>query len=304
MHSFFEKISVFNSIVFNERYHKYTFDGKPTISVTKVTGSVLPPFDEMAKAAGSAAKYNKLNGTHISPEEMITLWKVKNLISREKGTAVHAYIENAMANKFTYYPTDHIRHVFGDALVSEVFPFDKFMKNTYGNLPMRDIMAMPCVQFEYGTAADLVKPKYDIIINHVKSFINDIRGKMHPVRSELVIGSPKYLVCGMIDQIFYNEKSHEFEIWDWKTNTELDVTSTYYLNAPLSNVPQSKLDEYSLQLACYKKIFTEMTGIPLGKSYLCWFSEANTSYKCFQCKDYAKEADVLLETFGLGGNNG
>lgn len=167
------------------------------------------------------------------------------------------YIECAMANKFEYYPEQHVRSVFG--------------------------------------GDDPVKEKYDRIIGHVNRFMSDIRGKMYPVKSEVVIGSPKYMVCGMVDQMFYNVKSGKFEIWDWKTNSEFTVDSRYYLLPPVGHLMHCKLDEYSLQLACYKRMFQEMTGIELGNCYLCWFSELQDSYKVMKCKDLDAEAKLLLE---------
>lgn len=261
MYSFFEKINVFNNILYDDKYHKYTIDGKPTVSVTKVTGSIKPPFDEIAKSESTAARMTA-EGNPITAEEVRAQWKRNNLISTEKGSAVHKYIESAMANKFERYPSDHIRAVFG------------------------------------ATEADPVIHAYNKIISHVTKFVNDIKGRMYPVKSEVVIGSPKYLVCGMIDQIFYNTKSGKFELWDWKTNTKFDTDSKYKLLYPCEHLRQSKLDEYSLQLACYKKMFQEMTGIELGNSYLCWFSEANDTYKTFKCKDLEKEAEYLLTHAG------
>ena len=46
MFDFFEKTSVFNKIVFDDDWHSYTLNGQKTVSVTKVTGSVPPPFIE------------------------------------------------------------------------------------------------------------------------------------------------------------------------------------------------------------------------------------------------------------------
>ena len=48
-------------------------------------------------------------------------------------------------------------------------------------------------------------------------------------------------------------------------------------------------------------MFQEMTGIPIGNCYLCWFSEEQPAYKVFKCKDLQTEAVQLLNKFG--GNN-
>ena len=46
-------------------------------------------------------------------------------------------------------------------------------------------------------------------------------GKLIPVRAEVVVGDEDWGVTGMIDQLFYNEKSQKLEIWDWKTNKDI-----------------------------------------------------------------------------------
>jgi hypothetical protein len=267
MHTFFEKINVFNNISFDEMYHQYTIDGKRTVSVTKVTGAVRKPFDEAYWANQKATERNaagekKPDGTDWTPDDIKLEWRRNNLISTVLGSACHKYIESAMANKFERYPAASIKETF--------------------------------------SGEDPVSPRYVKVIAHMNKFISDIKGKMIPVKSEVVIGSPKYLVCGMIDQIFFNKKSNQFELWDWKTNSKFDVTSKFFLEPPCDHLEDCKLTEYSLQLACYKHIFQEMTGIPLGNSYLCWFGDKEPTYHVFKCLDLDKEAVQLLEKANRG----
>lgn len=300
MHKFFEKIDVFNNIQFIEKYHRYTIGGVPTVSVTKVTGSVKAPFNAVTASQYSVKKYNSEHGTNITPEELQAIWGAKNIVAAEKGTAVHKFLECALSNKFEFYPAEHISKVFGDTLVNDVFlPLN--VKELYGTMTMRDFFQMEAVQREFGTDADPVKKSYDKIVNHVKEFLSEMRGRMFPIKSEVVIGSPKYLVCGMVDQIFYNIKTGQFEIWDWKTNSEFDIDDDeckYLLSEPLGHIKATKLNEYSLQLACYKKMFQEMTGIQLGQSRICWFSELEPKYRVFPCKPFEAEAEILLTKFG------
>ena len=279
MHEFFARTSVFNNIAFDDERHSYTLNGTRTISVTKVTGSVAPPFIEGKVALDSVRK--KLRKDEVVPpmellrraEDLCLQWKVKNLLARAKGSAVHKYIETNLANKVQPYPSDIVMNEF-----------------------TKDFKKMPrLMELVQG---DPVKPMYDRITPMVKQFISDIQGKMHRVRSELVIGSPKYMVCGMIDQIFYNMKSGGFEIWDWKTNSDFDTDSNFKLNAPCAHLDKSKLTEYSLQLHCYKRIFEEETGIPIVNLYLCWFSEREPIYRVFKCRDLSNEAKYLLENAG------
>ena len=271
MFDFFEKTSVFDNIAFDDDWHSYTLNGTKTISVTKVTGSVTPPFIEKKVAWNTAKKMNdEANKVVITPDDLLLQWKRNNLISRAKGSAVHKYIETTLANKVQPYPRDIV---------------NKEIAKDFKQFPrLRELVV-----------GDPVKPLYDRITPMVDKFVNDIRGKMHRVRSELVIGSPKYMVCGMIDQMFYNVKSGGFEIWDWKTNSEFDTESKFNLEPPCGHLDKCKLTEYSLQLHCYKHIFEEETGIPIKNLYLCWFSEREPTYRIFKCKDLSNEALYLLQ---------
>lgn len=274
MQEFFQKIDIFNNIAFDDEWHTYTMNGKRFVSVTKVTGAVKEPFDAVKQSKECVEKMIKeaqLNGQPvptITPEELQLQWAKTNLIARAKGSAVHKYIETTLANKIQRYPKDIVEHEFAK----------DFAKNAQ-------------LKFE----GDPVYPLYKKIVPMVNQFIADIRGKMYPVRSELVIGSPKYKVCGMIDQIFYNNKSQAFEIWDWKTNTKFETSSKFHLEAPCEHLEACKLVEYSLQLHCYKRIFEEETGIEIKNCYLCWFSEAQPTYRVMKCADVAAEALTLLE---------
>lgn len=275
MHEFFEKIDVFNNIIFDETWHNYKINGKRMVSVTKVTGSVAEPFDTVKKSQECVAKMIKEAKDAgqpiptITPEQLADQWETNNIISRAKGSAVHKYIEMTMANKVQRYPKDIVDKELSSAI-------DRNPRLSFDNDP--------------------VLPLYKKITPMVDQFIADIRGKMYPVRSELVIGSSKYKVCGMIDQIFYNNKSKSFEIWDWKTNTKFTETSKFHLQGICSHLEACKLIEYSLQLHCYKRIFEEETGIEIKNCYICWFSEAQPTYKVMKCADVSAEALELLLT--------
>lgn len=198
----------------------------------------------------------------VTPEEIKARWKLKSSISCEKGTAVHSYVENYLSNKVFPYPLNHIRNVFN--------------------------------------GEDPVKEKYDKIIPLVQKFRKDISGKMIPVRSELVVGDIDYNLCGMIDQVFYNKKSGMLELWDWKTNEEIDTDSKYKLLDPISHISNAKLDVYSLQLSLYKHIIEKNTALKFGDSYLTWFNESNDNYQIFKCRDYSKEVCDMIQYFLSG----
>ena len=192
-----------------------------------------------------------------TPEDILAEWKFKADVACEKGHSIHAYIENRLANKVFPYPENKVRAMFnGD---------------------------------------DPVKPRYDKIVTLIDKFVSEINGRLIPIKSELVVGDEDYLICGMIDQIFYNKKSGMLEIWDWKSNTDLSTESKYKLLPPLQHLSNSKLDIYSLQLNTYKHIIQKNTDLKIGNCYLTWFNEENDNYKVFPCKDCQAEVETLIQ---------
>lgn len=191
-----------------------------------------------------------------TPEELKAKWKYKNQLAQIKGTLSHSYVENLLARK--------------------VFPYDDTRSKAV---------------FE---GVDPVKPRYEKITTQINAFIEATKGRLIPIKSELVVGDEDYLVCGMIDQIFYNKKSGKLEIWDWKTNGKLTTESNYRLTGLMSDIPDSKLDIYSLQLGIYKHLIEKNTNLTIGDRYLVWFQEDNDTYKIVKCHDYAREVKVIL----------
>tara|TARA_R110000782_G_scaffold252970_1_gene340931 strand:- start:695 stop:1135 length:441 start_codon:yes stop_codon:yes gene_type:complete len=123
-----------------------------------------------------------------------------------------------------------------------------------------------------------------------QKFYDKSFGKLIPVRAEVVVGDAEWGVTGMIDQLFYNEKSKKLEIWDWKTNKAIkDKNKWQQFKEPLSHLDVCELNTYSLQLSFYKLIVERNTTLELGDSYIVWFNENNDTYKIIKCYDFKGE---------------
>jgi len=135
---------------------------------------------------------------------------------------------------------------------------------------------------------------------HFHNFYNDTvaKGKLIPVKSELVIGDIDLMLCGMVDQLFWNERYQCYQIWDWKTNTKLRMKSDYgnKMKGSLYMLDDCEFNTYSLQLSVYKKIIEMNTNIKLGESSIVWFNEENQNYKVITCNDYSDHVDTIFET--------
>ena len=202
----------------------------------------------------------KANERGILKEEILKEWKYKADFATQKGSAVHAFAENYLFNKVFPFPEQEMIEVLGG--VENMLECRAAVKT---------------------------------IIELFKKFYSDSYGKLVPVRAELVVGDEELGLCGMVDQLFWNEKSGELEIWDWKTNKEIkEVNKWQQFKEPLGHLDVCELNTYSLQLSLYKHIIEKNTNLKLGKSYIVWLNENNDTYKVFKCHDFEKEVKSIL----------
>jgi hypothetical protein len=189
----------------------------------------------------------------IPQDEIKHAWTFINERATTKGSAIHDYAENRFLNK--------------------VFPY-----------PKNDIIK----KFGY----DPVKYEYDLTKIMVDNFIKATKGKLIPIRTEMIIYDKDNMIGGMLDLLVWNIKEQEFQIWDYKTNKEFEFESDRNLDGKLFLLQDSDLEKYSIQLSAYKYIIEKNTGIKLGKSYLVWFSYKNNDYEIIEAKNreyYVKE---------------
>jgi len=192
----------------------------------------------------------------LTQREVLRAWEFINKKGTIKGSAIHDYTENLFQNKVFPYPQQ---------LIFDEFGFDPVLE------------------------------EYNITKKHVDKFYSDVHGKLIPVRTEMIVYDPESLIGGMLDILFYNIKTGEFQIWDWKTNKKFDkeMKSRHFLDK-LYMLEDSDLEIYSLQLAMYKLIIEKVTGIQLGKSYVVWFSHNNDNYEIIETKNREYYAKLIM----------
>jgi len=197
----------------------------------------------------------------ITKEEILKEWKYKADFSCERGSAFHEFAENYLTNK--------------------VFPFPEYK-----------------ITNVLGSKENMLECKEGVfkIIEMFKKFYDDSNGKLIPVRAEVVIGDEEWGVTGMIDQLFFNEKSKQLEIWDWKTNKAIKKANKWQqFKEPLSHLDVCEINTYSLQLSFYRLILERNTDLKLGESYIVWFNENNNEYKVMKCYDFRDEILKIMK---------
>ena len=203
----------------------------------------------------------KADERNITKEEILKEWKYKSDFSCEKGSVFHEYAENFLTNKLYPFPEHRVIGALG---------------GTDNMLECKEAVNKLKILFE--------------------KFYKDSFGKLIPVRAEIVVGDEEWGVTGMIDQLFFNEKSDKLEIWDWKTNKKIGRDNKWQqFKEPLSHLDVCELNTYSLQLSFYRLIVERNTDLVLGDSYIVWFNENNDEYKVMKCYDFRDEILKIME---------
>ena len=196
----------------------------------------------------------------VTEEDIQKLWDYKNHHATFEGNTLHDYIENYLNNKIMPYP-----------MVSQE-----------------------------GLKFEEIEETYNVMEGYFHNFYNDTvkKGKLIPIKSELVVGDKDYMLCGMVDQLFWNERYGTLEIWDWKTNTRLNMKDDYgnKMKDCLWMLDNCEFNTYSLQLSIYKHIIEKNTNLKIGRCNLVWFNENNPNYKVIKCADYSDHVTSMLKT--------
>lgn len=288
------ELAKFNHIKYYDEPHKYYINGKQMLSCTTFIHKFEEDFESnvdkpdrwaerqghfykpksMADKSAHKRNFYPMEGDPYGrpdyskpkpPEECVTEadvnaeWLYKNHHATFEGSTLHDYIENYLSNRIFPYPKMSPEGLHFKE-IEETF---KILKQQFLNF------------YEVSVAA----------------------GKLIPVRSELVVGDEEWGVTGMIDQLFWNVKEQKLQIWDWKTNTIINMLNKFgnkmlYI---LWMLDACEFTTYSLQLSVYKRILQRNTNLELGDSYLVWFNEENPDYQIIKTEDYTHLVDEMFK---------
>lgn len=119
----------------------------------------------------------------------------------------------------------------------------------------------------------------------VVNFWNTIPDYIIPVFSELQMYSEILGIAGTADLIFYNTKTGNFIIMDYKSNK--DIFKNYKgqtLLPPFEDLLDNPFNKYQLQLSFYKYLF-EQTGFKVERQTVIWLLP-NGTFRTFNTIDY------------------
>jgi len=119
------------------------------------------------------------------------------------------------------------------------------------------------------------------------------------VKNEMVLGDVEDTrVCGMMDMLCYNTQTDSFEILDFKTNKKMEKTSPWgNLFYPFDDMTEGEINEYTIQLNCYKYFLEKYTSIKIDKLKLIWFNVTNTNYQVIELGDIQSKIKLMMDQF-------
>jgi hypothetical protein len=266
----------FKDILFYEDDHTYWCDNTQLTSTTTVLKDYVKPFDtdywasyKTAQARGLKVKYRPelvgksilISGVEHDPSvfdntDMKKDWKYTSNLGTTRGSILHDYGELRLASKIRPHRYD----------LSFLKKEDK-------------------VQFDKDRAVlQVMFNQFMLAYPH-----------LIPIKSELVVGNLEYLIGGMIDQLFWNTKAEELQLWDWKTDKKFRTKNEYgekFLGC-LSDLDNCELNKYSLQIGIYKKIL-ELADVYTGDSYVVWFNKDNPTYQVIKLRDLSTSVNAIF----------
>ena len=137
--------------------------------------------------------------------------------------------------------------------------------------------------------------RIEILTKIGDTFLEDIRHKLIPVKTELIVGYNTEL-AGQVDALFYNKKFNEFQIWDWKTNKEISKKGFKgkRMLSPFTNLQDCNFVHYSLQLATYKSLL-QIAGANIGRTFIVHFDDVSNNFIVYPTLNLDLDIPTLLD---------
>jgi hypothetical protein len=219
---------------------------------------LLKKFKKEFDKENTAARVAKK--TKTTKAHVLAEWEMNNLYSTTIGSMLHKYIENYYSNK---------RIEFDGSFAGLGFEEKKKISETFPTL-----------------------------VQYFQNFYEDNK-HLVCVKNEMVLGDVEDTrVCGMMDMLSYNTKTDELEILDFKTNKKMNKTSPWgNLFYPFDDMTEGEINEYTIQLNCYKYFLEKYTSAKISKLKLVWFNAINSNYEIIELGDVQLKIKAMLDCF-------
>jgi len=248
----------FKDVIFYSKNHTYKIGNKDAkCSVTGLLKNHSPEFPR-EKMAGIISERDGLR-----VDEVLALWDFKRDYSSHKGSEFHLFAENYIERKQNVLDKEALQ---------------TFLKNN--------------------NSLNLTSQYYTEVAHLIKNFLNFYKWYKENyflVKSEFVVGDPKSLICGTVDNISLNKKTKKLELFDYKTNKSIlkkNPRDEHFLE-PIAHLPYCDHIKYSLQLWIYRLIIEQNTGFEVDNTHIVWVGDKN-DFQILETLNVKREAEELL----------
>ena len=109
---------------------------------------------------------------------------------------------------------------------------------------------------------------------------------------EAILYSAEHRIAGTVDLLAWNHDTKRIDIYDYKTNEKL-IGDDYgeKMLEPISNLPNTKLSKYSLQMSIYAMLL-ELFGYLAGDLYIVHLKQ--DSFELIKCERFEAETELSL----------
>lgn len=244
---------VFGKYTFIEDGHYYLCNGKRVgISTTGLIAQYEQKFDSDTISQMVANKRG------ISQQEVLEEWRIENLHSTIKGSAVHEFAQSLWEGK--------------------EYTFD------YSNVPKEIDL-------------DRLKSDIEKLIPQAINFYNDYKDMYELIGCEVYLGDEEYDECGATDQIMMNKYTGGIAIIDYKTNKKIEYESYKHkkMLVPLHKFDDCNYIHYSMQLSDYKFKFEKNIKLKVDETFIVYFNINADNYEIIEPLNMENEVEEILE---------
>ena len=119
---------------------------------------------------------------------------------------------------------------------------------------------------------------------------------LHAYRTEWFIYDQEFRIAGSIDMIYKDIRDDTYHIYDWKRTKPFSSKSSKNNVGfgPFSNIPNSNLWHYSLQLNIYKYLLEKNYNIIISSMTLCRLHPNSRSHKLVNIPDMTNEVEKIF----------
>lgn len=245
-----------SKIKFEEKEHRYFYDGEECIPVSKVIDFFIQETD-FDKVAQNYCRKNNL----IKPwQEVRQEWTMKGVCSTTNGTFVHQYGEDLTK----------ICNI-NSSFIGDVSPHLK----------------------EFCEVDNYYIPIHPKQIAIYKYFEYCLSNKEIPFLAEIKLVLDKYKISGTFDQLVYSIPKKGFVIRDYKTNETLTKSFVKPMLKPFELYNDEALSHYIIQQNIYSLMLREIGVEVLGKE-LVWVKE-NGQFELISLPNLEKQVLKAIE---------